>query len=81
MSHGVVTTWTCDRCGRTEQIDNTHVPANWVELVKKTLPAHPQEEGRMIVSWEICSGCSDQVGRFMLGSKAPVDERITVGVE
>ena len=69
MSHANIITWTCDRCGRTANMPNEDVPAGWLEVRTKVVLGNlggPIEPGK----WELCNGCANQHGRFMLGNKA-----------
>jgi hypothetical protein len=67
MSHANVTTWTCDTCGRREELPNGMPPKGWKE-VRAVDMAEPKSDAH----WEICAGCYHELERLL----APKRDRV-----
>ncbi len=67
MSHVDVDLWTCDCCGRREELPSGGLPKGWHDVTGK--PADGTDTGQ---EWELCSGCYHEMERLL----APKRDRV-----
>lgn len=66
-----MTTWTCTRCGRTEQLAGLDQPKDWVR-VGFVCPPKASWTDRLTVVGDLCNGpdCGGLIVAFMHGTEA-----------
>lgn len=64
------TTWVCDRCGLTVQVDG---PADTVEGWKSVLVAEAHLQSHAKRNLDLCGGCHDAFTRWMVDGVAKVN--------
>ncbi len=65
MSHNNVTTWTCDRCGRSVDVEHEAFPIGWHWLTSQLIGPKDTSDR----TWEVCNGCYSQVERLLMNQQ------------
>lgn len=60
MSDTTVTTWTCDRCGATEETPRDKQPEGWLRIFAANPPRHAEPEGY----GDLCFSCGLALNRW-----------------
>ncbi len=67
MSHSDLTTWTCDRCGRSVAIEKKAFPAGWQWVTAQAITA--PDIPPVSRTWEVCGGCFSQTERLLMNQR------------
>lgn len=73
MAERTMTTWTCERCTKTETFKQGEQPRFWVRITKAQPPRHA-EPARM---GDLCIDCRNELDRWWRSWEPPANENAT----